>query len=92
MEHKELFISYKSQDFDQANWLKTVLETNGISFWMAPASIPGGSNYAKEIPLAIENCRVFVLVMTRNCQNSIWIPKELDRALNCRKPVMPIVL
>lgn len=92
MEHKEVFISYKSEDFDQANWLKTVLETNGISCWMAPASIPGGSNYAKEIPLAIENCRVFVLVMTRNCQNSIWIPKELDRALNCRKPVMPFVL
>lgn len=92
MERKEVFISYKSEDFDQANWLRSVLETNGISCWMAPASIPGGSNYAKEIPQAIENCRVFVLVMTERCQTSIWIPKELDRALNARKPVMPFVL
>lgn len=92
MERKEVFISYKSEDFEQAIWLKSVLETNGISCWMAPASIPGGSNYAKEIPQAIENCRVFVVVLTRRCQDSIWVPKELDRALNSKKPVMPFVL
>ena len=92
MEHKEVFISYKSEDFDQANWLKTVLETNGISCWMAPASIPGGSNYAREIPQAIEGCKVFVLVLTKRCQQSIWVPKELDRALNAQKPVMPFML
>ena len=92
MERKEIFISYKSEDYDQAQWLRSVLEANGLSCWMAPASIPGGSNYAKEIPMAIENCRVFVVVLTRKCQESIWVPKELDRALNCKKPVMPFVL
>ena len=92
MKHCQVFISYKSEDFEQANWLRSMLETNGISCWMAPASIPGGSNYAKEIPQAIENCRVFVLVLTQVCQRSVWVPKELDRALNARKPVMPFVL
>lgn len=92
MKRKDVFISYKSEDFANAQWLRSVLETNGISCWMAPASIPGGSNYAKEIPQAIENCRVFVVVLTRKCQESIWVPKELDRALNCKKPVMPFVL
>lgn len=92
MEKKEVFISYKSEDENQAQWLKSVLETNGISCWMAPASIPGGSNYAKEIPQAIENCRVFVVVLTKRCQDSIWVPKELDLALNSKKPVMPFVL
>ena len=92
MKYAEVFISYKSEDYDQASWLRSMLETNGISCWMAPSSIPGGSSYAKEIPQAIEHCRVFVLVLTQQCQNSIWIPKELDRALNARKPVMPFVL
>ena len=92
MERKEVFISYKSEDVDQAQWLKSVLETNGISCWMAPASIPGGSNYAREIPQAIEGCRVFVLLLTHRCQESIWVPKELDTALNCKKLVMPFVL
>jgi len=92
MERKEVFISYKSEDQDQALWLKSVLETNGISCWMAPASIPGGSSYAKEIPAAIANCRVFVVVLTKRCQDSIWVPKELDMALNSKKTVMPFVL
>ena len=63
MQYSQVFISYKSEDYQQADWLRSVLEQNGISCWMAPASIPGGSNYAKEIPRAIENCRVFVLVL-----------------------------
>lgn len=92
MSHKDVFISYKSEDFDQAQWLRTVLEANGISCWMAPASIPGGSNYAREIPRAIDHCRVFVVVLTRRCQSSIWVPKELDRALNSGKVIMPFML
>jgi len=92
MSHKDVFISYKSEDFDQAQWLRTVLETNGVSCWMAPASIPGGSNYAREIPRAIDQCRVFVVVLTGRCQSSIWVPKELDRALNSGKVIMPFML
>ena len=92
MERKDIFISYKSEDFDQANWLRSVLEANGFSCWMAPASIPGGSNYAREIPQAIDQCRVFVLALTQRCQDSIWVPKELDRAINSGKIIMPFML
>jgi len=92
MKYAEVFISYKSEDFDQAQWLRSMLETNGISCWMAPASIPGGSSYAREIPHAIDSCRVFVVVLTERCQRSIWIPKELDRALNSGKIIMPFLL
>lgn len=92
MERKDIFISYKSEDSAQAQWLCSVLEANGLSCWMAPESIPGGSNYAKEIPQAIEHCRIFILVLTQRCQNSIWVPKELDRALNAGKIIMPFML
>jgi hypothetical protein len=92
MKFAEVFISYKSEDFDQADWLRKVLETNGISCWMAPASIPGGSSYAKEIPQAIEHCKVMVLVLTQRCQESVWVPKELSSALSAKKTVMPFVL
>ena len=92
MERKDIFISYKSEDFAQAQWLCSVLETNGLSCWMAPTSIPGGSNYAREIPQAIDNCKIFVLALTEQCQDSIWVPKELDRAINAGKIIMPFML
>ena len=65
MENKDVFISYKAEETAEALWVKTSLEQNGISCWMAPTSIPGGSSYAKEITHAIENCKVFVLILSQ---------------------------
>ena len=57
---KDVFISYSSKDFDKVNSVKNILEINGISCWMAPQCIPPGSSYAKEIPMAIKNCKVYL--------------------------------
>ena len=90
--NKEVFISYKSEEFEEANWVKDVLETNGISCWMAPMCITGGSSYAKEIPQAIRNCKVFVLILSEKSQMSKWVPREVDQAINEGKIVMPFML
>ena len=92
MKEHDIFISYKSDDFEVASWLRSVLETNGISCWMAPADIPGGSNYAREIPNAIEQCKVLVVVISSRTQESIWVPKELDTAINKGKTIMPFMV
>lgn len=89
---KDVFISYKNEEFDEANWVKTILETNGISCWMAPMCIPGGSSYAAEIPVAIRNCKVFVLILSERSQLSKWVPRELDQAINAGKTVLPFML
>lgn len=92
MGEKQVFISYKSEEFDEANWVKTVLETNGISCWMAPMCITGGSSYAVEIPQAIRNCKVFVLILSEKSQTSKWVPREVDQAINENKIIMPFML
>lgn len=89
---KEIFISYSSVDAVQASTIRTVLEKNGLSCWMAPRDIPGGSNYTKEIPIAIRNCRVFVLILSQNAQSSHWVLKELDSAVNNGKVILPFML
>lgn len=89
---KEVFISYKSEEFDKANWVKTILETNEITCWMAPMDIKGGSNYALEIPKAIRECKIFVLILSEKAQTSKWVPKELDQAINEEKTIMPFML
>ncbi len=89
---KDVFISYSSKDFDKVNNIKSILENNGISCWMAPQSIPAGSNYAKEIPVAIKNCKVFLLMLTSKSQESKWVPKEVSLALTECKCVIPFVI
>ena len=88
----DVFISYSTKDHVQAETVRNVLENNGIPCWMAPRDIPGGSNYTKEIPSAIRGCQVFVLILSENSQNSHWVLKELDSAVNCGKVILPFML
>jgi len=89
---KDVFISYKSEEFSEAKWVKTTLEENGISCWMAPDDIPGGSSYAAEILQAIRGAKFFVLVLSEAAQTSTHIAKELDIAINNHMTVLPFML
>ena len=86
----DVFISYKSEEYGEANNVRKILTANGISCWMAPESIPMGSNYTQVIPAAIENCKVFLLILSEKSQSSRWVALELDRAMNAGKIIYPL--
>lgn len=88
----DIFISYKAEELTEALWVRSVLEENGFSCWMAPTSIPGGSSYADEIDTAITECEVFVLILSERAQQSKWVKKELDMALNKEKVILPFMI
>lgn len=88
----DVFISYKSDEIGEATWVRNALESSGISCWMAPDSIVGGSSYAVEIPQAIKQAKVFVLLLSAKAQESQWVSREVDRAINEGKRVLPFML
>ena len=88
----DVFISYKSDEYEHANRIRSALQYNRISCWMAPESIGIGSDYASEIPNAISECRVFVLLLSPGAQESEWVPKELDKAISCKRIIMPFMI
>jgi len=49
----DVFISYSSKEYETANIVRQTLKSNKIKCWMAPESIPAGSNYSREIPKGI---------------------------------------
>lgn len=89
-ERKRVFVSYSSKDTNLVNDIVELLRQLGISHWKAPEMIPVGSNYAREIPKAIKECEVFLLILSEASQVSIWIEKEIDMAVNCRKTIVPV--
>ena len=89
-ENRHVFISYSSKDIDYVMQLAKALELNNIAYWRAPDRIPAGSNYAKEIPKAIKECDVFLLIYSVKSQESIWVEKELDTAVCCKKTILPV--
>ena len=54
-----VFVSYSSKDLDILTPIFRMMQKNNIPFFKAPESIPQGSNYAKEIPGAIREYKVF---------------------------------
>ena len=89
---KSVFISYSSKDVDEVNEVINMLKEADISYWRAPEMIPVGSNYAKEIPRVISQCDIFLLIISKESQNSIWVEKEIDFAINNRKTIVPLNL
>lgn len=90
MENKYVFISYSSKNKASADGMRDLLRDNGINTWMAPGDIPAGSTYAKVITRALKNCACFVLMLSEDAQNSTWVAKEVERAVNYRRPIIPV--
>lgn len=57
---------------------------------MAPGDIPVGSKYAGVINKAVKNCSCFLLVLSNDAQNSVWVAKEVERAINYHKPIFSV--
>ena len=85
----DVFISYSSKQIDEALVIRDKLTESGISCWMAPDSIPSGSQYWQEIPIALANTKVLVLLLTPDAENSKWVPKEVNTAIENRSIVIP---
>lgn len=89
---KKVFISYSSKDYAIANAVRELLKQHKIPSFMAPESIPAGSNYTQEIPEAIGACFAMVVLLSQSAQESKWVPKEIDMALEDNVPVIPFLV
>ena len=88
----DAFISYSTADSAEAYSVRNFLQRSGCTCWMAPDDIPAGSDYAEAIPKAIADCRVFILILSIDAQNSVWVRKELGKAIDKGKTILPFML
>lgn len=88
----DVFISYSSKQQDEAMSVYNKLMQEGITCWMAPQSIPIGSQYYLEISKAIHDIKILVLVLTDDAVKSVYVPKEVSASMGARKRVMPFQL
>ena len=86
------FISYSTKNQKEADAMRDLFRKNGIDTWMAPYDIPVGSRYAQVVNQALKNCACLVLMLTDDAQKSIWVGKEVERAVSCRKTILPLQL
>jgi WD40 repeat protein len=86
----DVFISYSSKDATAAKATCAVLEGAKIRCWMAPRDIVPGARWGASIVRAIIECRVMVLIFSRNANDSAQVHREVNQAFSKSKAVVPL--
>ncbi len=87
---KDVFISYATPDRESAERIAAFLESKDVSVWIAPRDVPPGADYGDAIIAAIENARSLVLVLSEGALESVYVSREVERAVAKGKPVFPV--
>ncbi len=82
------FISYNSHNLAEATAMRELLNRSGVKTWMAPGDIPLGKQYAQVINAALKNCSCLVLMLSKDAQESVFVAKEVERAVSRRKTII----
>jgi hypothetical protein len=87
---RTVFISHSSKDKAIGDEVCRFLEANGISCWIAPRDVTPGKNYGAAIVEAIDECAVFVLILTSESNKSGQVVREVERAANANAVIIPL--
>lgn len=63
---KEIFISYASDDYEQANRIAAIFKKLGVGVWFDKRSLEPGDDYAREIEKNIQESKVFVPLLSKS--------------------------
>jgi TolB-like protein/Flp pilus assembly protein TadD len=85
-----VFISYASQDAVIANSLVDALEACQVRCWIAPRNVVAGTLFAEAIVRALNEAKVFVLVLSAAANASPHVGKEVERASAKRRPIIAL--
>lgn len=77
----EVFLSHSSLDRQFANDLAAVMGRHGIPVWYSQINILGAQQWQDEIGAALQRCDWFVIILSPQSVDSMWVKRELAYAL-----------
>jgi hypothetical protein len=84
------FISYASEDRKRAEEICADLERRRLPCWIAPRDVRAGHEYTDEIIRGIELSSAMVIVFSAAANSSVFVPREVERAVAKKKPLFPV--
>ncbi|MEH2249324.1 toll/interleukin-1 receptor domain-containing protein [Nostoc sp.] len=90
----EAFLSHSSQDQEFVSKLVEVLRDHGIPVWYSKTNILGAQQWHDEIGNALKRCDWFLVVLSPNSVDSMWVKRELIFALQQNRfenKIVPII-
>lgn len=89
----DIFISYSRRDYVIADKIVQALNVGGFTYFRDQQGLESGSDFLQSIIYAIDNCRLFLCVLSENSYSSEFVFKELEYALGREgNIVLPIIV
>jgi heme exporter protein D len=85
-----VFISYGSENKEEADALCALIESRGVTVWIAPRDVRPGLDYSEALQSAIESCGAFVVLVTEMANKSPYVRAETEMAFSNSKPIFPV--
>ncbi len=85
MQPTEVFLSHASADHVIAERLSLQLRTHGVPTFFAPDVLIGGQQWQDEILKALNGCDWFVVLLSPDAIESMWVRRETAVALMDRR-------
>ena len=86
------FLSYSRVNSDFAKKLAKELKAEGFPVWLDQLDIPLGARWDVELEKALDECEIFMIIMTPDSINSENVRDEIGYAIDTGKRFMPIML
>ena len=87
----DIFISYASEDREQAEKLSQALQAQGWSVWW-DRRIPAGRVFDEVIEEEIDQARCLVVLWSKNSVGSEWVLIEVGDGADKKKPLVPVLI
>ncbi|MEH1969665.1 toll/interleukin-1 receptor domain-containing protein [Nostoc sp.] len=90
----EAFLSHSSRDQEFVSKLVEVLRHHGIPVWYSKTNILTAQQWHDEIGKALKRCDWFLVVLSPNSVDSMWVKRELIFALQQNRlenKIVPII-
>lgn len=81
----EVFLSHSSQDLEFVDLLADKIRRHGVPVWFSKANIMGAQPWHDEIGTALQRCDWFAVVLSPQSVESMWVKRELLKALEPRR-------
>jgi DNA-directed RNA polymerase subunit RPC12/RpoP len=78
---RQVFIAHAHEDAELAHRLAGDLEEHGLQVWIAPDSIRPGEKWVEAINRGLDECGLFVLLLTKMALEAPWVRSETNVAI-----------
>jgi hypothetical protein len=85
----DVFVSYSKQDKVVADAVVSALEHKGIRCWYAPRDIKPSADWGDSITEAISECKIVLLIFSKNSNQSQRVRDEVYFAISEEKVILP---